>query len=137
MQRPGIRQAASAKAVSTANDPWGYQRAVRETLDSAIDQIVQKFAPEKVILFGSYAWGEPGPESDVDLLIIKETNDTRALARAIDHELFDRRFPIDILVYKPDRIALRLEIGDSFVRKVMQHGKVLYDRQRSPAVPVR
>ncbi len=127
----------STKKSAIRDDKWGYQRAVAETLDDVVDQIAQKFAPEKIVLFGSYAWGTPGPESDVDLLVIKDTDDTRELTRAIEHELFSRRFPMDILVYKPDRIAWRLEIRDSFIRKVMQHGKVLYDRQRSPAVPAR
>lgn len=134
MQTPGIKQSVPPRRAAPTGDRWGYQRAVRETLSSAVDQIVQKFQPEKVILFGSYAWGTPGPESDVDLLVIKDTDDTRGLAQAIYKELFEAGFPKDILVYRPDRIDWLLEIRDSFIRKVMHEGKVLYDRRRSPAV---
>lgn len=99
-----------------------------EKLDKITQKIVERFQPEKVILFGSYAWGDPGPDSDVDLFIIKETKNTRTLAREIDGALFPRPFPIDLVVYKPEQVRERENMGDCFVREVLHKGKVLYAR---------
>lgn len=92
------------------------------------DDIVNRFQPEKIILFGSYAWGEPGPNSDIDLFIIKAAGDTRQLAREIDGFLFPRPFPIDLLVYHPDQVKKRQRMHDFFIEEILHKGKVLYAR---------
>ena len=92
------------------------------------EKIGRDFAPEKVILFGSWAWGTPGPDSDVDLLVVKETDDPRGLARQIDSALFPRRFPLDLLVYRPEHVRKRVTAGDFFVRDIMEKGKILYEQ---------
>lgn len=91
-------------------------------------QIVKKFQPKKIILFGSWAWGKPKADSDIDLFIVKETNNTRILARKIDAYLFPRQFPIDIIVYKPEQVASRLQAGDFFLKDIINRGKVLYEQ---------
>lgn len=89
-------------------------------------KIAAEFYPDKIILFGSWAWGSPGPDSDVDLFIIKETEDTRKCAMEIDGFVFPRPFPIDIIVYKPSQVAKREEEGDFFINEIIEKGRVLY-----------
>ena len=90
-------------------------------------QIAEQFKPQKIILFGSYARGNPQPESDVDLLIIidaslKEREQSLKIRRSLGV-----LFGLDLIVHTPKRLAQRLEMGDSFLRDVIQEGKVLYE----------
>lgn len=110
-------------AVSVTNE------TVEQVIQNATRKIATEFDPEKIILFGSWAWGTPGPDSDVDLFVVKETDNTRELARQIDGALFPRRVPIDILVYTPSGLERRLRMGDFFVRDVVRKGKTLYERR--------
>ena len=100
----------------------------QKKLKELIDRIAQKFHPEKIILFGSYAWGSPGPDSDVDLLVIKETDNTRQTAREIDGYLFPRPFPIDLIVYTAQQVKKRKESGDFFINDILTKGKTVYAR---------
>lgn len=95
-------------------------------------QIGEKFHPDKIILFGSWAWGNPGPDSDVDLFIIKQTDNTRRLGREMDGALFPRPFPLDLIVYQPEEVEKRLKGGDFFIHEIMTRGKILYDGQANP-----
>ena len=81
----------------------------REEIDRKIknisDKIAVEYKPEKIILFGSFAWGKPTKDSDIDLLIVKKAEESsRKLAQEIDNSLFEREMPIDILVYSPKYI---------------------------------
>lgn len=103
------------------------QTNMREIRDK-VQLIVRKYRPDKVILFGSYAKGDVGPASDVDLLVIIDTEEsTWDLAVEISLTL-KHSFPMDIIVRTPKEIARRLEFGDFFVRDIVEHGKVLYER---------
>jgi predicted nucleotidyltransferase len=97
----------------------------------AVQKIVDAAHPEKVILFGSFANGQPTPDSDVDLLVIMQS-DQNAHARAvqISEILYPRPFPVDIIVRTPEEVAERLALGDGFFHEIMTNGKVLYDRTR-------
>ena len=101
----------------------------RNLIRRMVDKLVREYQPEKVILFGSYARGTPDPDSDVDLLIIKETSerpiDRRlAVAKIVsDPECF---VPFQPLVLTPEELAERLRVGDQFVREIVQGGEVLY-----------
>lgn len=97
-------------------------------IEKIVTQIVNQFDPEKVILFGSWAWGEPHENSDVDLLVVKETANTRHLARQIDGELFPRTVPLDIIVYRPQQLEERTAAGDNFAHDILKRGRVLYER---------
>ncbi|MFH1838083.1 MAG: nucleotidyltransferase domain-containing protein [Candidatus Kuenenbacteria bacterium] len=95
-------------------------------LQQSIKKIVQKFQPEKIILFGSHAWGKPNSDSDVDLFIIKETKNTRKTAREIDRLIFPRFFPLDLIVYTPKQMETRKNTNDFFINDILSKGKILY-----------
>src|SRR5438128_1712247 len=92
-------------------------------------QIAERFHPEKIILFGSYAYGTPHNESDVDLLVIMPTRN--AIDQAIRIELaFERPFSVDLHVRTPYQISQGLKDPDDrdwFLYEVMTKGKVLYE----------
>ena len=98
----------------------------RAQIKEVAERIAKKYKPERIILFGSYAWGTPGPDSDVDLFVIKDTENTRQTAREIDGSIRPRPFPIDLLVYTPAQVQRRKEGGDFFVEDILEKGKVLY-----------
>src|ERR1051326_4000941 len=87
-------------------------------------QIAREFRPERIILFGSYAYGQPTPDSDVDLLVILpfRGND---VSKAIQiRSRFDTPFSLDLLVRKPRFIAERLRERDMFIEHVIKEGRV-------------
>lgn len=93
------------------------------------DRIVREYQPERIILFGSYAWGEPGPDSDVDLFIVKETNERPIDRRvAVRQLLWDKsnRTPVDLIVITPAELSERLSIRDRFCEMILWKGKPLY-----------
>ena len=102
---------------------------VETKLKEVTDKIVKEFKPEKIILFGSYAWGKPNEDSDVDLFIVKETKNTRELARKIDGSFWGRSFAMDIIVSTPSGVENRLRRGDFFFRDIFDKGTVLYERK--------
>lgn len=98
-----------------------------DKLKAITKKIVKQFEPERVILFGSQATGQAKKESDVDLLVIKETKQsTREIARQIDGFIFPRPFPIDLIVYTPLQLKQAQEEGDFFILEVLSNGKTLY-----------
>lgn len=103
---------------------------VQEQIYNKIKEIAatvgKNFQPNKIILFGSYAWGNPNPDSDVDLFIIKETDNTRETARQISRSIFPRPFPIDFIVYTPSQTEKRKKGGDFFIKKILEKGQTLY-----------
>ena len=99
---------------------------IEQKIQKVVDQIVKEFQPEKIILFGSWAWGTPGANSDVDLFVVKDTKNTRMLAREIDGRIFPRPFPLDLIVYRPEQIQKNQLQGDFFITAILDKGKVLY-----------
>lgn len=95
-------------------------------INEVTKKIVKEYKPEKIILFGSYAWGTPHPDSDVDLLVVKETRNPFRLSRDIDGALFPRPFPLDLLVFTPQQMKQRESMGDFFIQDILSKGKVLY-----------
>jgi predicted nucleotidyltransferase len=95
------------------------------------EQIVREFQPERIILFGSHAYGRPSPDSDVDLLIIiPHQGKNWELASRIRGTVRPG-FPVDFLVRSPGQLQRRLAMRDSFIQEIMSHGKILYDARRS------
>ena len=94
-------------------------------------RIAERFQPDKIILFGSYAYGKPHNESDVDLLVIMRTKN--AIDQAIRISLaFERPFSFDLIVRTPWQIERGLKDDNWFLREIIEKGKVLYtaaDRQ--------
>jgi predicted nucleotidyltransferase len=89
--------------------------------------IAERFQPDKIILFGSYAYGTPHEDSDVDLLVIKPTWNQISQAVQIRWALA-APFPMDLIVRTPKNMKWRLEEGESFLTEIVSKGKVLYER---------
>jgi predicted nucleotidyltransferase len=90
-------------------------------------QIAEQFKPEKIILFGSYARGNPRPESDVDLLVVMNTK-LKEVQQSIEiSQKIEYMFGLDLIVYTPKHLKKRVRMGDCFVRDVLKEGKVLYE----------
>ena len=103
------------------------KRIPQKAIDQVVEQIVEKFKPQKIILFGSYARGNPRHESDVDMLIIMNTR-LRDVQQAIQIcQQIEYRFGLDLIVHTPKYLAERLKMGDWFLRDVVKEGKVLYE----------
>ena len=106
------------------------QRDIKRTLDKMVKRIVKRFAPEKVILFGSHARGQAGPDSDVDLLIVMQLKgkksaqelEIRKALRAFHH------IPKDVIVTTPEDFAWRSKIPGTIERPASLEGRVLYAR---------
>lgn len=100
---------------------------LEEEIRSITVQIIDKYQPEKIILFGSAARGDYGRDSDADFLVIKKETPhygaerTRGLSRIIE-----RSIPVDFLVYRPEEFEKRVEMGDPFLKAILKEGKVLY-----------
>jgi uncharacterized protein len=91
------------------------------------DKIAREFHPEKIILFGSHARGEAQPDSDVDLMVIMNSDEHPSRTAAeITHRVHPRRYPLDLIVRSPETIRLRLRMNDWFLHDVMREGRVLY-----------
>ncbi|MBI4726801.1 nucleotidyltransferase domain-containing protein [candidate division TA06 bacterium] len=104
-------------------------RKAEEIIKKIAQALVKGYQPEKIILFGSYAYGEPNSQSDIDLLIIKETEQTffkRLLdVRRLVSEI-RRGYPFEPLVFTPEEIEARLKLGDPIFAEIFKKGEVIY-----------
>ena len=103
-------------------------KKIRKTILRIVEKIKTEYRPEKIILFGSYAYGEPAEGSDIDLFIIKESN-----KRRIDRFCEVRKIIRDIkgisvqpVVFTKDELNKRLKIEDDFIKEILEKGEVLY-----------
>ena len=102
-----------------------------QTIRTVVKQIADQFQPEKIILFGSYAYGQPKPESDVDLLVVMDTPlRSRQQRLEISRALSPRPFPLDIVIRTPEQLKERVAMGDAFLLEITNRGKVLYEQHR-------
>jgi predicted nucleotidyltransferase len=90
--------------------------------------VAERFDPDKIILFGSYAYGMPHADSDVDILVIMPARNELDEAFKIRCEV-PTQFPMDLLVLKPQNVKWRLEERESFLTEVMTKGKILYEKE--------
>ena len=100
---------------------------LKEGISRVVQQIVEKFHPQKVILFGSYAYGEPTEDSDVDLLVVMETEENPLHAAARIAASIEHPFPLDILVIRSSDLEVSLEQGNVFETEVIKKGITLYE----------
>lgn len=100
-------------------------------IQAAANRIAAIFHPSRIWLFGSYAYGAPTPDSDVDLLVVMHTNLTGAEQAAAIRDAVSFSFPTDLLVRTPSQIAQRLAIGDPFIGEVVTKGVLLYEADHS------
>lgn len=91
------------------------------------DRIARAFRPERIILFGSYAYGHPTPDSDVDLLIVMPHSGKSWESAARTRTHVEAGFPLDLLVRSPTQIRDRVRMGDPFLAEIVQRGRVMYE----------
>lgn len=106
---------------------------MRKIILQIVTKIKETYSPEKIILFGSYAYGSPEKESDIDLLIIKDTQD-RVIDRMVQiYKIVDtikndeiKYIDLSPFVVTPEELKQRLEIGDHFFKEILSKGEVFY-----------
>lgn len=100
-------------------------------ISEIVEKLKKKYNPLKVILFGSYAHGNPTDDSDIDLFILKNTDESRVDRFVhVKRIVYDpsRTVPVSPLVYTPDEVETRLKMGDDFIEEILQKGVVLYEK---------
>jgi len=103
-----------------------------ETILENISTILKEQGIEKLILFGSYAWGNPDEQSDIDLLAIKDVPETKtrdfriSIKQILWKHLSHYNISFDIIVDSEKRIKKRIAMGDSFYKDILTKGKILY-----------
>jgi predicted nucleotidyltransferase len=124
-----------SRAVETSQSrpvtDWATLRpeVTEELLQGITQRIVEAFHPHKIILFGSYAYGTPHKDSDVDLFVIMDSDDTM-------HDRIVKVYPIakvpflpmDVIVRTPEEVETRVAMGDFFVIEILEKGRILYAR---------
>ena len=96
-------------------------------IDDIKNQLVAKYKPEKIILFGSAAWGKSDDVNDLDFFIVKEDVPHFGGDRITElYRLMNTHMAVDYIVYKPAEVAERLSLGDPFIKKIIAEGKLLY-----------
>ena len=100
---------------------------IKNEIERILSQLVAKYRPLKVILFGSAAKGDYQEVNDLDFLIVKEDVPETGLARMRElDELIERDMAADMLVYRPDEFDDRVRLGDPFIKAILKEGRVLY-----------
>jgi predicted nucleotidyltransferase len=98
-------------------------------IQQAVDRIVKRFHPDRIILFGSRARGQGGPDSDADLLVVMAVDGSkRQQAVQIDLALEGIPIPIDLVVVTPEEVEKYRDVTGTIIREAVREGKVLYER---------
>jgi predicted nucleotidyltransferase len=101
----------------------------QEKINEMVRRIVEEFDPEKIILFGSHATDEAGPDSDVDLLVVMEVSGSkRKRAVEIDLALADIVIPKDVIVVTPYEVDRYKDVVGTIIYPALREGKILYER---------
>ena len=100
---------------------------INAQIKNLCQQIVENFNPQKIILFGSHAYGKPTADSDVDLLVVMqfEGRDSHKAVEILTRLKTD--LPLDLLVRTSEQVRERIEMEDFFMREIAQRGKILYE----------
>ena len=115
-----------------------YFKKMEERIEEILKEIVEKlkveYGPIKIILYGSYAHGNPRDDSDIDLLILKDTNERRVerfvqVKRIIYNP--ERKISISPLIYSPAELNERLRMEDDFIKEILNTGIILYEESTS------
>lgn len=107
---------------------------VKTILSEIVERLKRDYKPLRITLFGSYAYGNPTEDSDIDLLILKDTKN-RSVDRFVQVKRIiynpNCKIPVSPLVYTPEELKERLRIGDDFFKEIIQKGVVLYEKGSS------
>ena len=110
----------------------GHKADLTKGMEKELQKIVQKlkenYDPEKIILFGSVAGRTASEGSDIDLIIIKRTDENPWKRLAEVDRFIDHTVPVDILVYTPEEVEERLRLHDFFLKDALENGKVIYEK---------
>jgi len=99
----------------------------RRSIHAFVKRVADEFHPRRVILFGSYAYGKPTPDSDVDLLVVMPHDGPPAVQAAEIRKRIRAGFPMDLMVRSPAEIQRRLTMDDFFIREILERGQSLYE----------
>ena len=98
-----------------------------DSIHALVERIIQTYSPERIVLFGSYAYGRPTVDSDVDLLIVLPFEGKGARKAVEILNTVHPEFPVDLLVRTPEQVRQRLAWNDFFLREILEKGKILYE----------
>lgn len=99
----------------------------RKRINAFVAQVARQFQPQRIVLFGSHAYGTPTADSDVDLLVIMDHQGHPAVQAAQIRKQIRAGFPLDLLVRRPRAIRQRLAMDDFFITEILQRGETLYE----------
>ncbi len=131
------RKIMALKTITRSSDeptPRWYTPITEEMVRDITQRIVQAFQPEKIVLFGSYAYGQPEFQSDLDLFVVMNRLRRKSVFerdRVVAHVARPSGVAMDVLVRTPQEVAQRLKMGDRFFHEVMTKGQVLYERSQA------
>jgi uncharacterized protein len=104
---------------------------VKAEIKSLCQQIVDNFQPEKVVLFGSYAYGTPTEDSDIDLLVIMPYTGNELDQMVTVRRRLKSTFPLDVLVKTSAQLKERIEMEDFFIKEIIEKGTILYETRNA------
>jgi uncharacterized protein len=129
MSRRAIRKE-SVHSVGIASSQPARSGQPRKQIELLSRAIALEFHPDKILLFGSHASGKPRPESDIDLLVVMpfEGSPFRQAAVILDHLVHAVGvIPVDLLVRTAEQVQERIQMGDTFMRDIIERGRVMYE----------
>jgi len=101
---------------------------IEKQVEDIKKQIIERYKPERIIIFGSYVRGEFNEDSDLDFLIIKKDTPYQGRDRAREvRKLIKKNVACDFLVYRPEEFEERIRLGDPFIKLILEEGRVVYD----------
>ncbi len=102
---------------------------IQKEINKIVNQLRQNYKPDLILLFGSHARDSSHLDSDIDLLLVKNTR-RRPIWRRVDAlKIIESEYPVDVVIYTPKEFAMLKKRGSGFIRDVLSHGKVLYEKQ--------
>ncbi len=105
-------------------------------IDEIVKRIINAVHPDQIVLFGSYAYGIPHKESDIDILVIMETDRPRHKRSVILNQvLAGLLIPKDLLVYTPEEVAEWKDVPQAFITQILKKGVILYDKNKKRSDP--
>lgn len=108
------------------------RKVTKDVIQEIVDRIVRAIDPEKIILFGSYAYGKPRRDSDIDILVIKKSDLPRHKRASLLYKaLAGLIIPKDILVYTPEEIEEWSEVPQAFITTIIKRGIVIYEKKKN------